>query len=422
MAPLSLLVPAFGVLAALVKYGAGPVQRRYEVLGFGRSLNSIENVHGSGRPEPLEGTLFSEDLHFHRPSGTLFGIAQRDVRSRDIFFPPTETFNVDGLDQAYIFTIEPIRGVVTPLELVGFSGPWISHGFDLYTPPSQPDVVYIFAINHLPNPDYVVALNTPEASSIHKARSQIEVFEHRLGSAQAVYLRSIRHPLIRTPNDVLVLDEHNIYVSNDYHTREGFGRMIENVGWHELASWSDIVYVKVPGLTNADEAMAQTAIDKIHNPNGLGHGETDDEILIVRCSAGILLRASPVNPAAGDYNLTITSSTELPNTLDNPAYFHDPFAAETGRDASGYVLAGMLRGVDFPDKAELLPSSTWLLGRDNLDTQRRLIFQDNGSAIKMASTSVLVAINPEFNMGKKEAWLYVVSPLALAAIRTKIEL
>src|SRR5437868_7604872 len=90
-----------------------------------------------------------------------------------------------------------------------FEGPFATHGIGLYTPPSKPNVVYIYAVNHVPNPRWTAGSKTEE-----KAASQIELFVHTVGSKTAQHVRSIVHPLIRTPNDLLAISEREFLVTN----------------------------------------------------------------------------------------------------------------------------------------------------------------------------------------------------------------
>lgn len=117
----------------------------------------------------------------------------------------------------------------------------------------------------------------------------------------------------------------------------------------------------------------------------------------------------------------------MPITVDNPVYFRDPYAKETGRDASGFIISGMSVANGFP-AAEFLPSAVYLVSdRDGMagkgsEREKKIIFQDGGHIMHTASTSLIVAIDPKENAGKKEGWLYVCGPLGKAAVRTKIEL
>ncbi len=103
----------------------------------------------------------------------------------------------------------------THLTLTSFSGPFVTHGIDVYSPPDDDESLYIFAVNHLANPVYSI-LN---GGDVPRARSQIEVFHHTIGTLEAKHLRSIRHQLIRTPNDIYVVDEQHFYVINDHFHR-----------------------------------------------------------------------------------------------------------------------------------------------------------------------------------------------------------
>ena len=167
---------------------------------------------------------------------------------------------------------------------------------------------------------------------------------------------------------------------------------------------------------------------------------------------------SPSNPTTLVANQT--ERIQVPITVDNPSYFQDPYAKITGRDASGYVLAGLVRASKFPSKQD--PVAVYLVqpsGDGKGAHSQRKIFQDDGKGISTASTAVLVAINPENNEGKKQvcldftfkknpeggssmasgraisillivmltqletqAWLFVTGPLSLNAVSTKIDL
>lgn len=129
--------------------------------------------------------------------------------------------------------------------------------------------------------------------------------------------------------------------------------------------------------------------------------------------------SSSASASQGPKNLTITSQIQLPNTIDNPSYFHDPYAATTGKDASGYVLGGLLKAAEFPD-AEHNPTSVWLV--DGTTRQQKLLFQDDGRALNTSSTGVIVAIDPKGNEGRKQAWLFVTGPFSDNLVRTKVDL
>ena len=284
------------------------------------------------------------------------------------------------------------------LTLPNFPKPFITHGIDIHSSPTSPTTVLVFAVNHVANP-------SPTASNgtlLPPARSQIELFRHTIGSTEAIHLRSIWHPLIRTPNDIYAIDSHSFYVTNDHYYRSGKKRLLEDVGFG-LTPWSDVIHISLSSLTAEDSTEGVTAtiaIPKIQNPNGLGHGKTPNELLLIRSVAGEL--------QIRHQNLTTIDTIQFPNTLDNPSYFHDPYAKATGHDASGYVLPGLAVATKFPTKRD--PVVVWLVqprSKEQGGYDRKKIFQDDGGVISTASAAVLVAINPEENGGKKQVCLSV---------------
>ncbi|MCJ1453878.1 hypothetical protein MMC28_004227 [Mycoblastus sanguinarius] len=390
-----------------------PLSLRVEVLGLNRPLSKIQNIHGEDF-RIIPDTLYCEDLHHHLHSSLLFGASEEKPETRMKWFPPISRFeDPRTLDQGTIVVINPETKKAKRLTLTNFSGAFITHGIDIWSPENDPDSVYIFAVNHLPNPAYLLS----NATGIPKARSQIELFHHTIGSSEAKYLRSIWNPQIRTPNDIYAINEHAIYFTNDHYYREGAIRTFEDAA-SGIARWSDIIHLDLSDLTAKDASAGITAAvakGSIQNPNGFGHGKNSDEILVNRAAAGILEIAQP-----GPYpHLDFIDSIQIPNTIDNPFYFHDPYAKETGRDASGYVLAGLARAAKFPTGED--PVTVWWVSASG-DRTQRLLFQDDGKTVSTASTAVLIAIDPKKNKGLKQAWLFVTGPISQGVASLKVDL
>jgi hypothetical protein len=310
--------------------------------------------------------------------------------------------------------------------MMDFPGPFTAHGIDVWSPKDDPNSIFIFAVNHLPSPAYADG----ESNDVPKARSTIEIFHHVAGMSEARHLRSIWHPLIRTPNDILARDSHTFYVTNEHYYREGHMRLFEDIAYQHLAPWTDLVHIEVSDLhtkNDSESVNATVAIKGLHSNNGLARGRHNDEFLIARAAAGVLVLAEP----APYPHLKVTESIQLSSTIDNPSYFADPYVSETGRDASGFVLGGLARAALFPDGKD--PVMVWLVQPNAEDDQggntkakerwtQRLIFQDDGTTIRSTSTAVLVAIDPRENNGRKEAWLYVTGPVANAVVASRIDL
>jgi hypothetical protein len=308
----------------------------------------------------------------------------------------------------------------------------VTHGIDIWSSEEDPSTIYIFAINHLPNPEYFKETSETPFPEVPKARSQVEIFKHVVGTSEAIHLRSVWHPLIRTPNDLFVENSTSFFTTNDHYYREGTMRTLEEVGY-DYAPWSDIVHISLSSLTSTEASADLTASKAhsgvLHNNNGLGHGKDTTEILIGSAASGKLHIGERKPTGSNPVAINVKESIQLDTAIDNPSYFRDPFAIETHRDGSGYVLAGLTRGYDLSeslkDPKSLIPVTTWLVRPvENKpgEWRRTILFQDSGENIRSASAAVIVAIDPKENAGKKQGWLFVTGFLSEAMIATKVDL
>ncbi|KAK6074968.1 serum paraoxonase arylesterase family protein [Seiridium cupressi] len=410
-----------------------PITLRVKVLGISRLFGGIKNTHGEDT-HMIPDTLFSEDLHYHAPSGQLFGASESDEKTRNTWFPPlTNWKDPNAIGQGTIIAIDSKTLTATRLKLVNFKGPWNTHGIDIWSPPKDPTSVYIVGVNHLPNPEYYNTSPPPKDSKIPQARSRLELFHHKIGSSDLIHVRSIWHPLIRTPNDVLFRSLNEIYVTNDHLHRDGIMRMLEDFAYGSIGP-TDLIHLKLadplaPVADDTEGVVGTVANEGIHNNNGLGRGRTPTEIAIGRTAIGQLHLAEvdEQHPPT----LKIYDTIQLPCTLDNPSFFSDPYAAKTGRDASGYVLAGLALAIAFPNGKD--PIMVWLVqpaeGSGSTKTSKKddkwtqkLIFQDDGNLLRTAATAVLVAIDPDTNGGKKQANLFVTGPFGKGVVASRINL
>jgi hypothetical protein len=326
------------------------------------------------------------------------------------------------------------------LELQNFDGPFVTHGIDVISDPQKPEgtAVYIFAVNHVPNADHY-SDGQPNIKA-PKSRSQVEIFYHVIGSGTARRIRSVWDPLLTTPNDIVALSPSSFLVTNDHLHTEGFMRLVEDL--YHGAKWTNTIYVEVdsPELGSAGFATegvkVSVALEKMHNNNGLGHGRSRDEVLVVECDSGVLNIGRIVgNPASGSrVVIRIEDAVRFKSIVDNPSYFSDPFANET-YDASGFVLAGLARGIDLVDnvrnRSAKDPVMVWGVrpvpqragdgpGAEKWET--RLLFEDDSSRVRSASCAVLVAIDPAKEGGRRRAWLFVTGFQSRSVIAAKIDL
>ncbi|KAH6850443.1 hypothetical protein B0I37DRAFT_114420 [Chaetomium sp. MPI-CAGE-AT-0009] len=415
-----------GALLAYEFYTTGPsVYRAATVLGVLRKYPHGATVQGDVIAIP--DTVHCEDLHYHAPSGTLFTACEDDAETRFKWFPPLVNFDDPELgskSRGSLHVIDPKTMESRRLKFENFDGPFITHGIDVIPDPERPggEAVYIFAINHVPE-------TQPSGEKGPHARSQLELFHHVIGSSSAKHIRSIWHPLIRTPNDIFAQSVSSIYVTNDHkHQYHGFMRAIEDAYFG--AKWTEVIHIQLESLTGAEAAAgvtANVALSNMHNTNGLGHGRSNSEILISSCTSGVLHIGQV--PADGAGNITLVESIEIDHIVDNPSYFADPYATP-GNDKSGFLETGLGRAVDLGktarDPAGKDPVMvTYVKPISPGRWEKRVILEDDSTKIRSGSAAVLVPIAPAEGAsanGSRQAWLFVTGFLSSNIIATKVEL
>ncbi|POR39519.1 Serum paraoxonase/arylesterase 1 [Tolypocladium paradoxum] len=433
------------IFAVLVAYLYGPgVRRTGVVLGLFRTpastVQTLANDFGI-----VERTTHCEDLHYHEPSNLLFTACEDTESTRYSWFPALAIFDSPSgaaNAQGSIKIIDPVTLQAQTLALQNFKGPFITHGIDVIDDPDRQrgEAVYIFAVNHIPNRDHYEKGDTEGP----KSHSVVEVFHHIIGSNAARHIRSVWDPLMRTPNDVLGISPTSFFVTNDHYYEEGIMRTLEDLYFG--TKWSTTIFVEFSGAaTDCDGhgVEASLALDGLHNNNGLAHGRTPQEVLVASCSSGVLhLGINSKNKGSADTrrSIRIIESLELDSTIDNPSYFADPYANSTF-DASGFVLGGLskaanlLRNIRDPDAKDgvMVWKVTPLhqgqqrkhVGGDGDNWARwstRLLFEDDGSRIRTASSAVLVAIDPSKDDDRRRARLFVTGFLSKNIVAVNVDL
>ena len=263
--------------------------------------------------------------------------------------------------------------------------------------------MYLHAVNHVPV--FIDNIAQPRSDS------RIEVFLIDLGADKkgAKHLRSLTHPLVRTPNDIYSLGPYDLLVTNDHVNTHGHLRLAEDLLTFKWNSKTSIVRLNENG--------AEVVADGLHNANGLGHGPNGTIILGDAAGGDLtIFELSPGRLIKKDY-------LALNVNLDNPTYYSDPYASEA--DASGYVIGGLLDGIHLDqtcrDPSAKIGSSVWIVRRDNNGKiQKKLLIEDDGTWVSGASVGLIIPIEPE--NGKKEGWLVTTGPFSLQVGVAKISL
>ncbi|BCS23242.1 serum paraoxonase/arylesterase family protein [Aspergillus puulaauensis] len=414
-------ISMFSLFLVLVA-AAGPllynaVRHHLTVLGVYRSPTFVSSNQGIHK---IPDTLQCEDIHYYTPGNLIFAACEDSVLPRFQWFPPLDHLDKPPETPGSIHIIDPQTLKSSRLTFENFPGSFVTHGIDVIQDPDRSDAVYIFTVNHLGNPDYQAD------TGVHKARSQIEVFHHILKTSTVRHVRSVRHPLVKAPNDLYATDPYSFYVTNDHYYLGGYMRLLENfVPW---IKWTNVVHVQLDRITTSDETAgvnATVALPNLWAANGLGHGQSDEEILVTSVLGGTMWRTQ----ASNDHSrtLSIQDDISVDSIIDNPSYYDDPYRT-VDDDASGYVLAGLRRAIDLPkthhDSTATEGVIVWYVRRskDGTGWEKRVIFEDDGSSIRSASAAVLVPIKPAKGAAQKEAWLFVTGFVSNNVIAIKVQL
>lgn len=400
---------------------AGPfLTPKPTVLGEGQGLIYIDD------------TVHCEDVHHYTPANLLFTACEDLITTRFDWFPGLGHLEAEAAGRGSIHVIDPKNMKSSRLAFENFQSNFVTHGIDVIADPKHADSVYIFAINHLPNPAFLAA-STEERQDIPAARSQIELFHHVLHSKTVRHVRSIRHPLIYTPNDISAVSPSEFYVTNDHYYRDGIKRAIEDL-W-PFAKWSYTVNVQIDDLDlesgsatavsqldPESELRADIALSGLWNNNGLGHGRSDDEI-VISSAIGAELYLAKVHST--NHTLSVHTTIPFDTVTDNPSYYADPYASE-GNDASGFVVAGVSQGIYLAQTGHDIhgkdPMQVWYTRQNGSGKwENRLLFEDDSERIRTASAAVLVPIEPEAG-AQKQAWLFVTGFLSEKMIAVKVDL
>ncbi|OGE54599.1 hypothetical protein PENARI_c006G05618 [Penicillium arizonense] len=412
---------SLGIFVALVAFLSGPVSHIIRIGGVFLTPNPTVLGEGQG-PIYIEDTIHCEDVHHYRPANLLFTACEDYKNTRFSWFPPLGNL-VPSTTSGSIHVVDPKTMKSARLAFTNFKGPFVTHGIDVIQDQQHEDAVYIFAVNHLPNPAYFNATSDSEIpEGTHKARSQVELFHHILGSKTIQHIRSINHPLIETPNDIYAESPESFYVTNDHFYREGAMRHVEDV-WSS-AKWSSIIHVQLPTNTKDTEIQASVALAGLWNNNGLGHGRTTNEMIISSAIGGELYIATPDS----NHSLSISESIAFDTVTDNPSYYVDPYAT-SGDDVSGVVVAGISRGIRLPVTAKdpdgIDPVQVWYARPSGSGVgagwEKRLLFEDDGMRIRTASAAVLVPVEMNGD-GVKRAWLFVTGFMSERMVAVQVEL
>lgn len=157
------------------------------------------------------------------------------------------------------------------------------HGISVYTDPSD-DTVYLFVVNH------------PQFDS------QIEIFKYVEDGSSLVHLKTIKHELLHSVNDILAVGAESFYVTNDHYFSNNLLKTLEMLF---LFPWTNVVYYSPKEVKVVSEGY--------YFANGINMSPDQRYIYV----ASILNHSVEVLEKNKDNTLTPIKSVPLGSLCDN---------------------------------------------------------------------------------------------------------
>ncbi|KAJ7262287.1 hypothetical protein B0H12DRAFT_1201416 [Mycena haematopus] len=206
-----------------------------------------------------------EKIVLHAPTGVLY-LACSSPASRAHWTPAMGQLNASGPDADYFATYDPQTGVVARLE--SFPGIMV-HGMDVVPSASNPAELFIYAVNHRKPSDR-------DSAPVTGADSTIEIFKTTVGSTALVHLRTVRDPVILTPNDIVGSpDGESFFFTNDHGSKTSKTRLLTLVG----LEYGSVGYCDV-------DSGCKSVVQNIHAANGIVRATNNDTFYVANSLAG----------------------------------------------------------------------------------------------------------------------------------------
>ncbi|CAE6479856.1 unnamed protein product [Rhizoctonia solani] len=177
--------------------------------------------------------------------------------------PALQHFNSTRLEETpsedYVATYDTRSHKITKLSVIGFMDPrqLNVHGMDVVPDERNPDLLWVYLVNHRP---------PPPGSPSNGADSAIEVFKTHLGSSYMEWVRTFAHPeIIATPNDVVGgPNGKEAWFTNDYPAKQGLKREL-HVYFQFGSTWVGYCHVETGCKVAADELYTSNGVIRTHD-------------------------------------------------------------------------------------------------------------------------------------------------------------
>ncbi|KAG0005436.1 Serum paraoxonase/arylesterase 2 [Modicella reniformis] len=257
------------------------------IIDLGLLLGKVQPFNTAGC-EVVKGLEACEDVHIHHASGLAFTTCGH-AESRKNWYPPMGNNNASAenafQDKFVIYNIK--SGTYEVAELAGLPAETdrVFHGLDIYE--RSATELTIFAVNH------------------RRTGSVIEVLEYTVGDKAVQYKETIKHELIRTPNDIVALGPRSFYVSNDHRHLTGIMRYVEEI---LRMAWTNVIYYSPENTFIAYEPVTTA--------NGMAANADRSVIYLSACFGGAIHVLKPRD----NYTLVEEDYVKLDFITDNPSY------------------------------------------------------------------------------------------------------
>ncbi|KAJ7478620.1 hypothetical protein B0H11DRAFT_2028056 [Mycena galericulata] len=247
------------------------VQPLLLIYGRGRVLESLGNTDCTTVPA----LAACEKIVLHAPSGVLY-LACSSPESRVHWVPAVGQLNASGpSDHDYIATYAPHTGAVVRLEP---SFPGLSvHGMDVVPSAENPSELFIYAVNHRRPADL-------QSAPTVGADSTIEIFKTTVGSAVLTHLRTVRDPVIFTPNDIAGNPNgREFFFTNDHTYKTGPRALLS------------LLKIESGSVGYCNESGCKLAYPKLHGANGIARAAGNDTIFVAHAGGITVLERQTDN-------------------------------------------------------------------------------------------------------------------------------
>ncbi|KAJ2768940.1 hypothetical protein IWQ56_002744, partial [Coemansia nantahalensis] len=271
----------FSVALALlaISYAYWTISRRLEVFGVGTVHTSVNTTRcyqfGKDIPE-LQGC---ESIQVDPRTGLAY-MACGNRAARQRWINPHEARTDGGeelrdhiivmdesnnLQDLSLVELERVGGTVAP-----FTQELRVHGFDIYRDSLDPAMLTFMFVNH------------------QQSGAGVSIFRHKVGTKFLWHVKTVKSPLLPSPNDVVATSHNTFYATNDVRSTSKAMRGIEIVLG---MPWGHVVHYNRAG-------QFSMAADRIPYANGIARSDDGNSVYVVASSEPSVMIFRPASDGA----------------------------------------------------------------------------------------------------------------------------